>query len=185
MLLNACPEAVEWAATQPDLETAWANCQRGDWMLWLSHRVDFCNRKAVGAAAGCMRTVLHLFPDPRITACVDAYERYASGEADHVEVPTLDEAIGISNVGYVQHVVIMCVIQPDDMVAKYAARAIAASMDAPELESAHLAVCADIVRRHHPAPPPLVVSVGHVPRFHHRTTLHILNAARSALIGRP
>ena len=33
--LQACKEAVEWARTQPDFATAWATCQRGDWMEWL------------------------------------------------------------------------------------------------------------------------------------------------------
>jgi hypothetical protein len=36
--LHACSEAVEWARTQPDLETAWENCERGDWMLWIAGR---------------------------------------------------------------------------------------------------------------------------------------------------
>ena len=33
--LEACSEAQTWAATQPDPQTAWANCKRSDWMLWL------------------------------------------------------------------------------------------------------------------------------------------------------
>jgi len=33
--LNACHEAIEWARTQPNWETLWSNCNRGDWMLWL------------------------------------------------------------------------------------------------------------------------------------------------------
>ena len=34
--LKACEEAVEWAETQPDFSTAWQNCERADWMLWLA-----------------------------------------------------------------------------------------------------------------------------------------------------
>ena len=33
--LEACEDAREWAETQPDLATAWKNCRRADWMLWL------------------------------------------------------------------------------------------------------------------------------------------------------
>ncbi len=33
--LNACQDAVTWLQTQPDAETAWQKCKRGDWMLWL------------------------------------------------------------------------------------------------------------------------------------------------------
>ena len=32
---GACQEAVAWTATQPDRQTAWDSCDRGDWMLWL------------------------------------------------------------------------------------------------------------------------------------------------------
>lgn len=29
-----CHDAVVWLETQPDLVTAWQNCERGDWMWW-------------------------------------------------------------------------------------------------------------------------------------------------------
>ena len=35
LLSYACPEVIDWAKTQSDAETAWQNCNRGDWMLWL------------------------------------------------------------------------------------------------------------------------------------------------------
>jgi len=38
--LQACSAAIEWAKTQPDLKTAWQNCERGDWMIWLVFRVS-------------------------------------------------------------------------------------------------------------------------------------------------
>jgi hypothetical protein len=37
--LGACAEAVEWAKGQPNYATAWATCERGDWMLWLLARL--------------------------------------------------------------------------------------------------------------------------------------------------
>ena len=30
----SCDEALEWAQTQPDWQTAWEKCQRGDWMAF-------------------------------------------------------------------------------------------------------------------------------------------------------
>lgn len=33
--LHACDEAVEWISYRRSPETAWKNCNRGDWMLWL------------------------------------------------------------------------------------------------------------------------------------------------------
>ena len=54
-----CTDAVEWLKTQPDLKTAWNNCERGDWMWWaLMHGgielsqstcVDFANDCAARA----------------------------------------------------------------------------------------------------------------------------------------
>jgi hypothetical protein len=37
---RACDEAREWAATQPDPQTAWNTCERADWMLWLAVRLN-------------------------------------------------------------------------------------------------------------------------------------------------
>lgn len=56
--LDACAEAVEWARTQPDYETAWRECQRGDWMLWLAARASGkrgsdSHRAVVLAACAC------------------------------------------------------------------------------------------------------------------------------------
>ena len=33
--LGACQDAITWVYYR-DLPTAWAECQRGDWMLWLA-----------------------------------------------------------------------------------------------------------------------------------------------------
>jgi hypothetical protein len=38
--LVARDELVAWARTQPDYETAWATCDRGDWLLWLVDALD-------------------------------------------------------------------------------------------------------------------------------------------------
>ena len=35
---GACLDARIWAKTQPDLETAWRECKRSDWMIWLLAR---------------------------------------------------------------------------------------------------------------------------------------------------
>jgi len=36
--LRACSSAVEWAQTQKTRQSAWDNCDRADWMLWLLER---------------------------------------------------------------------------------------------------------------------------------------------------
>lgn len=47
--LQACDDAIAWCRSYPDLETAWAVCERGDWMLWLAAKT--LDRKLVVAAA--------------------------------------------------------------------------------------------------------------------------------------
>ena len=75
---SACSEAIDWAATQPNLPTAWAVCQRGDWMLWLAAQCcqpgDDLHRSVVRAAAEIAGTVGHLVPadEPRPAAALAA-----------------------------------------------------------------------------------------------------------------
>jgi len=35
-----CKEAAQWLDTQPDIETAWRTCERGDWMWWALRHID-------------------------------------------------------------------------------------------------------------------------------------------------
>ena len=86
--LNACSEATIWASTQPDLQTAWANCQRGDWMLWLYKRMYPDNLRELTLAKGlAANTVRHLMKDERSIAAVDAAIAFGEGKisADELE----------------------------------------------------------------------------------------------------
>ena len=57
--LDACEGAREWASTQPDPRTAWAVCQRVDWMLWIA--AALLPRQIVTlAACDCAETVVCL-----------------------------------------------------------------------------------------------------------------------------
>ncbi len=56
--LGACKDAVIWAFEQENLEKAWQNCERGDWMLWLAGKTagpsgDTRRKKLVLAAVEC------------------------------------------------------------------------------------------------------------------------------------
>ncbi|HMM99853.1 MAG TPA: hypothetical protein PKC99_12645 [Anaerolineales bacterium] len=35
-----CDDAVTWLENQPDIETAWETCERGDWMIWALRHID-------------------------------------------------------------------------------------------------------------------------------------------------
>jgi len=60
--LDACGDALTWAVTQPDLRTAWAVCQRADWMLWLAAML-LPRQVVVLAACDCAETAVHLISD--------------------------------------------------------------------------------------------------------------------------
>ncbi len=56
--LGVCEDAVIWASEQQNLEKAWQNCERGDWMLWLAGKTagpsgDTRRKKLVLAAVEC------------------------------------------------------------------------------------------------------------------------------------
>ncbi|NLZ31335.1 MAG: hypothetical protein GX885_11465 [Methanomicrobiales archaeon] len=79
--LSACHEAIEWVATQKDYETAWQNCERGDWMLWLAKKLNVDDRKLTLAKFKCANQVRHLLKDQRSIDALDAAEKYGNGEA--------------------------------------------------------------------------------------------------------
>ena len=46
-----CPEASAWLDSQPDIQTAWDNCQRGDWLWWaLRHLPGALPNKEISVA---------------------------------------------------------------------------------------------------------------------------------------
>ena len=88
--LDACTDAKEWASTQPDIETAWKNCRRSDWMLWLLDATNYQDPKNYRLiACACVREtpladgrkVWDLLTDQRSRNAVEVAERFAIGEA--------------------------------------------------------------------------------------------------------
>ena len=87
LALGPCREAIEWLATQPDAATAWAACQRGDWMLWLCGKLagkpwSQARRKLVLATCKCARLALpHVKSDElRPLKVIETAERWARGD---------------------------------------------------------------------------------------------------------
>ena len=60
--MAACAEAVEWVGRR-GLKTAWRDCPRGDWMLWLGGRLDIDRKLLVLAACDCAETALKYVPE--------------------------------------------------------------------------------------------------------------------------
>ena len=80
--LDACDDAIEWAKDYDNLQQAWDNCQRGDWMIWLINKMEWSNDKDLRLmAVAFARQVQHLMNDQRSINALDVAQRYANGEA--------------------------------------------------------------------------------------------------------
>jgi hypothetical protein len=84
--VRACDQALAWAATQPDAATAWAVCERADWLLWIASRLattDEARRRVALAACACARTALVHIPagEDRPRLCIETIEAWTRGEA--------------------------------------------------------------------------------------------------------
>ena len=97
--MYACNEALEWLRGQPDPETAWNTCPRGDWMLWLIGKFagepdSPERRKLARTAAECAELVLPIYEavypdDDRPRKAIEAAKR---GD--------LDECCAAANAAY-------------------------------------------------------------------------------------
>ena len=89
---EACDEARDWVATQPDAATAWAACPRGNWLVWLLGSLHFRGALAretlVLAACACAETALCHVPagEERPRLAIEAARRWTRGEATVEEV---------------------------------------------------------------------------------------------------
>jgi len=86
--LKACPEAVGWVGDRSP-EAAWQECERGDWLLWVSTKIDVPRPLVVLAACGCARLALRYVSEgedrPRVA--IEMAEAWARGGPD---APSLD-----------------------------------------------------------------------------------------------
>ena len=84
--LNACKSAIEWVGDR-DIKTAWAECKRGDWMLWLVNasnpRITLAMRKKlVLCSCDIAESVLKYIPqdEKRPAEAVRIARAWANGE---------------------------------------------------------------------------------------------------------
>ena len=90
--LEACPESIEWAKTQPSATAAWRNCKRSDWMLWIACVLCKQNskqhRRIVLAACKCVRLALKYIPksEKRPLIAIRVAEKWANNKATLEEV---------------------------------------------------------------------------------------------------
>jgi len=90
--LKACHDAVLWVAKQPNVKTAWENCERGDWMLWLAKKLNVDDKKLTMAKAMCAKQVEHLMKDQRSKDALQACFDYVNGKITREELDAAADA---------------------------------------------------------------------------------------------
>ena len=152
--LGACSSASSWLGAR-DMATAWRECPRGDWLLWLA--ANLLDRKiVVRVACLCARLALPHVPagETRPLAAIELAERWASGDetvtAHQLRCAAYFTYLGApAHASHASHAYDACAAcaayaaysladDPDDTCAAYAAYA----------ASAAKSTCADIVRQH-------------------------------------
>ena len=166
--LGACSDAVAWVAASKydSLETAWLQCERGDWMLWYAGKKSGPpesegRKKLVLASCECARLARPYWykrnpDDKQVEACIATAEKWTRGEA------TIDELRNARSAAYAAAAYAAAAYAAAayaDADAAYAAAAYAAdaayaayAADAYAANAARtktLKQCAEIVRKHY------------------------------------
>ena len=84
--LDACDDSIEWLSTQDSIKSAWEDCERGDWLLWLVARLNINERKLFLAKGLVVEQVLHLMNDERSIEAVEAAINYGNGKISKDEL---------------------------------------------------------------------------------------------------
>jgi len=167
--LGACGEARVWASGRT-LQQAWAECPRGDWLLWLAGRAGVERKVVVLAACACARLALkHVRPgEERPLRAVETAEAWARGDASvsledvRKAARAADAAAAYAFAAFAAAYAAYAAFAAADAAyaaadaayaaadAAYAADAADAAADAADAARTTLAECADIVRAHIP-----------------------------------
>ena len=147
--LNPCGDAMIWLSRRLDAATAWRECPRGDWMLWLLGRCSGppeseSRRRLVLAACDCADLALPFARGVNAGEAVRVARGWAMQDGTTLEqvrdAAAADAAAAAAAYAYAANAAA-------DAAAAYAAYAAAAA------RIKALSRCADIVRKHYPNPP--------------------------------
>lgn len=81
-----CEEALKWYNQQPLTKAAWENCHRGDWMLWIAHKLNVNIRTLTLAKAYCAKTIYHLLEKQGSREAIVAAINFGRGLIDEKEL---------------------------------------------------------------------------------------------------
>lgn len=137
--LGACSEAIAWAESlgpnHPADATAWEQCPRGDWMLWVAGRLGIPRATLVLGACACARQALvHIKAgEDRPRIAIETAESWARGGEGAASIEEVRKARAAAAAAY------------GAAYAAYAAAADAAAADAAARKKS-LAKSAELVR---------------------------------------
>ena len=83
---KACKESIAFRENYSDFKSAWENCHRGDWMLWIAKKLKVDLLKLTTAKALCANTVRHLMKDERSKKAIDVAILFGQGLATREEL---------------------------------------------------------------------------------------------------
>jgi hypothetical protein len=169
---HACDDARGWAVHYgADYAKAWAECERGDWMIWILVRLQQPkqgskeHRKLVGCLADIAAEALPIFEkrypnDKRARDCIETLRRYSKSEATIEGVQEARRgAYAASYTAYAAAYTAYAAASAAASAASAAADSSAyaasytASAAASAARSSSLKRSAEIVRQHYPKPP--------------------------------
>ena len=139
-------ESLKW-----DINTFWAECHRGDWMLWLAKKAGIEKRLLVLVAGHCVSTVRYLMTEERSVNAVDVCIRYGNGEATDEELTDAasDAAFAAADAASAAASAAAAAVEAAASAAAYAYSAAYASAEAYAYAAAeNQQQTADIVRKH-------------------------------------
>ena len=94
--LNACGDAIGYARSKPDAESAWRDCERGDWLLWIAASLGVDRNAVVLAVCDCVEMASFPWPegDDRPRRAIETARAWIRGEA------SIDEVRAAANAAY-------------------------------------------------------------------------------------
>ena len=135
--LDACREAKIFVATQKSAISAWKNCSRGDWMLWIASKLGIDKRLLTLAKAKCAATVLHLMKDQRSKDAVQAAIDYGEGRINDQQLAAYAAAAYATDAAYAAYAADAAAAAYAAAAAAYAAAADAAAAYAAATDAAY------------------------------------------------
>ena len=89
---HPCGDAMKFRLQYPDFQSAWDNCPRGDWMLWIAQKVGVDLQTLTLAKALCANTVRGLITSKVSIKAIDIALLFGHDKATRTELAAAADA---------------------------------------------------------------------------------------------